>query len=384
MRMDQLARRNRIVRYACSVMVAAAALSAGYAAIFEPSRFAGTAHSKVAWAVTYVIFVIAYGLTPADGATRLTTRRAGLLVTQSVSALILVWLYPSFIVTCLLVVVAWQFALLTETRVAFLAAAAQVAVLASIKCTGQTDAMSILIAVSSAGFQFFAVSAAQLARSEIGARSELMRANAELRAAHALLDESARNAERLRIARDLHDTMGHTLTTLTVHLDVASRLSGGPVAEHLACAREASGQLLDQVRSVVNRFRTQPLDLQTALRELTVGTAGVRVLLRAPADITISEPAQAEAIVRCVQEAITNTVRHAHAQELTIELRRETNGDVVITASDDGRGGPFEMGHGLAGMRERFELLGGNLAISSAAGKGFVLRGTLPAAESTT
>ncbi len=379
--MDPLRLRNRLVRYACTVMVAAAAMSAGYAAVVEPSRFARIAHPEVAWVVTYLIFVIAYALTPSDGATRLTTGRAWLLAAQSVSGLFLVWLYPSLIVCCLLVVVAWQFALLTEARVAFLAAAAQVAVLASIKCTGQTDAMSILIAISCSGFQLFAVSAAQLARNEIAARSELMRANAELRAAYTLLDESARNAERLRIARDLHDVMGHTLTTLTVQLDVASRLSSGPAAEHLASARVASGQLLDQVRSVVSRSRAQPLDLQAALQELAAGTQGLRVQLRAPAEITISEPAQAEALVRCVQEAITNTIRHARAQELTIELRRDPSGGVVITASDDGRGGPFVMGHGLAGMRERFELLGGSLAISSAEGTGFELRGRLPAME---
>jgi signal transduction histidine kinase len=379
--MDQLTLRNRVVRYACTVMVAAAAMSAGYAALFEPSHFAQIAHSQIGWAAIYVIFVIAYGLTPGDGATHLTTRRAWLLAAQSLSGLALVWLYPSLIVTCLLVVVAWQFALLTDARIAFLAAAAQVAVLASIKCAGQTDAMSILIAVSSAGFQLFAVSAAQLARNEIAARSELTRANAELRAAYTLLDESARNAERLRIARDLHYVMGHTLTTLTVQLDVASRISSGPAAEHLAHARSAAGQLLDQVRSVVNRFRTQPLDLQAALQQLIAGTEGVSVRLRAPPDLTLSEPAQAEAIVRCVQEAITNTIRHARAQELTIELRRDAQGAIVITASDDGRGGPYVMGHGLAGMRERFELLGGSLAISSAEGTGFVLRGTLPAVE---
>src|ERR1700740_2650635 len=142
--MDQLTLRNRVVRYACTVMVVAAALSAGYAALFEPSHFVQIAHPQISWVAIYAIFVIAYGLTPGDGATHLTTRRAWLLAAQSLSGLALVLLYPSLIVTCLVVVVAWQFALLTDARIAFLAAAAQVAVLASIKCTGQTDAMSIL------------------------------------------------------------------------------------------------------------------------------------------------------------------------------------------------------------------------------------------------
>jgi signal transduction histidine kinase len=96
--------------------------------------------------------------------------------------------------------------------------------------------------------------------------------------------------------------------------------------------------------------------------------------------VSISDPAQAEAIVRCVQEAITNAIRHARAEALAIELKRDGQGPVVITAEDNGRGGPFRMGHGLTGMRERFELLGGSLAVSSTAGAGFALRATLPAA----
>jgi signal transduction histidine kinase len=65
---------------------------------------------------------------------------------------------------------------------------------------------------------------------------------------------------------------------------------------------------------------------------------------------------------------------------LTIDLKREAAGPLVMTAKDDGRGGPFRMGNGLTGMRERFELLGGSLAVSSIAGSGFVLRATLPVA----
>jgi signal transduction histidine kinase len=378
---DQLARRNRIVRYACMMMVAAAGMNAGYLALTGPAPSAAIASWGLPWAVIYAIFVTAYALTPGDGSTVLTPRRAWLLALQSLTALTLVWLLPSFIITCLLVVVAWQVAMLTEFRVALLVALVQVLVLVAIKCTGQTDAMSVLIAVTCGGFQLFAVSAAQLARSEIGARHELTRANAELRAAYALLDESARVAERLRIARDLHDVMGHTLTTLAVHLDVASRLTSGPAAEHLTCARSASGQLLDQVRALVSRVRTQPLNLHSVLEVLASGAQGVRVRLSVAPDIAISNPAQAEAIVRCVQEALTNTIRHARASELTIDVRREPQGTTVITATDNGRGGSFVVGNGLAGMRERFELLGGSLAISSAEGAGFALRAILPSAE---
>jgi len=209
----------------------------------------------------------------------------------------------------------------------------------------------------------------------------LTRTNAELRTTQSLLHESARLGERLRIARDLHDVMGHTLTTLTIHLDVAGKLTSGPAAEHVAHARTAAGELLDQVRAVVSRFRVEPLDLRAALETLAAGAQGLRVLLRLPPDLAVSDPARAETIVRCVQEIITNTLRHARAHELVIEMRNE-HGGLVITAQDDGRGGRFTPGHGLEGMRERFENLGGSLAISSAQGAGFTVKGVLPLAES--
>jgi len=378
---DQLALRHRLLWYACLVIVVGAALRTVYAALFEPSHLAVTPHWAVKWTVTYVAFVIAYGLTPSDGSITMTARRAWLLGIQTICGLALTWLYPNFVVAFLMIVVVWQLALLLDFRHALAITIAQVIALAAIQCTGETGAMSLFVASVCGGLQLFALCAAQLARSEITARGELTRTNAELRTTQSLLHESARLGERLRIARDLHDVMGHTLTTLTIHLDVAGKLTSGPAAEHVAHARTAAGELLDQVRAVVSRFRVEPLDLRAALETLAAGAQGLRVLLRLPPDLAVSDPARAETIVRCVQEVITNTLRHAHAHELVIEMRNE-HGGLVITAQDDGRGGRFTPGHGLEGMRERFENLGGSLAISSAQGAGFTVKGVLPLAES--
>jgi signal transduction histidine kinase len=310
-------------------------------------------------------------------------RQAWSVAIQALSGICMVWLYPSFVVTCLLVIVAWQFALLLDLRRAILACAAQLVALALIDCAGETDAVFALIIASCAGFQLFAVFAAQLARSEMAARDELARANTELRGAQALLDESARVAERLRIARELHDVMGHTLTTLTIHLDVAGRLTTGPAAEHLECARNASSDLLDQVRAVVSRERhIQPTNLRSALADLAASAQGVlQVRLQMPDDLSVSDVAQAETIIRCVQEVITNAMRHADARELVIAVNIGRSG-ITIAARDDGRGGDFSPGNGLSGMRERFESLGGSLSVSSAKGAGFAVEGILPLAGS--
>jgi signal transduction histidine kinase len=379
--MTQLKRRNKLLRYAGMAMVVAAGLRAGYTGFFEAAQVAGVAHWGIKWAAAYAVFVVAYVLMPNSGITKMTSRQAWLVSLQALSAIYLVWLYPSFVVTCLLVVVAWQFALLLDFRQAIAATAVQLFALAMIKCTDVTDASFVLVIASCGGFQLFALCAAQLARSEMAARDELARANTELRAAQALLDESARGAERLRIARDLHDVMGHTLTTLTIHLDVASRMTQGAAAEHLAHARNASGELLEQIREVVSKFRgIAPTNLRSALEKLVEGAQGLLdVRLHISPELAVSDPARAETIIRCVQEVITNAMRHAQARELVIDIRNTDTG-IVIAAHDDGRGGQFAPGSGLTGMRERFETLGGRLSIST--GEGFAIEGILPAAGS--
>jgi signal transduction histidine kinase len=374
---NQIALRNRLLQYACVTMVAAAGAQTLYAWVFEPSKFVDVTSSGIKLGIAYGIFAIAYALMPRDASMTLTPRRLSLLAVQAVAALALVWIYPSFIVTCLLVVVTWQFGLLTEFRLALSATLALVIALGAIKCTGETNTMALIVTLSCGGFQLFAVCAAQLLRSEITARDKLARANAQLQAAQALLGESARMGERLRIARDLHDVMGHSLTSLTIHLDVASRLTTGPAAEHLSCARAVSGELLDQVRSVVDRSRVPPIDLRTALQSLANGVKGLSVRVVLPDGLAVLDPPRADTILRCAQEAITNTLRHAGARQLVIEVEEGGSG-VVVTARDDGRGGQFVIGHGLSGMRERFEMFGGSLSIASQEGEGFSIRGIIP------
>jgi len=111
--MNQIALRSRLLQYTCVTMVAAAGARTLYASVFEPGLFTEVMNSGIKLGVAYAIFAVAYALMPQDGSMTLTPRRLSLLAAQSLSALTLVWIYPSFIVTCLLVVVAWQFALLT-------------------------------------------------------------------------------------------------------------------------------------------------------------------------------------------------------------------------------------------------------------------------------
>lgn len=379
---DHLQWRDKHLRLACLLMVVAIGLYAAYAGLFEPKLFQTSPHWAAQWAAGYLLFVAAYLRATQSNTTHNRRTLIASLGMQAATALFLVWLYPSFIVTCLLVVVTWQIAWTASLRITLAAAALQAVALAVMKCTTESSSsFPFLVLIVAIGFQVFAISAARLARSEARAHDELARVNRELRAAQALMTENARMSERLSISRDLHDILGHSLTTLTIHLDVAARLAGGQAVGHVQCAREVAGALLAEVRTIVNRVRVDPVDLRATLLALTEGAVGLEVELRLPEDLWDLDPARADAIVRCVQEAITNTLRHAQAKRLVIELEQAVDGSVCIAIRDDGRGGRFVEGGGLAGMRERFGSLGGELSIASGAGHGFSIRGAIPAAS---
>jgi signal transduction histidine kinase len=228
------------------------------------------------------------------------------------------------------------------------------------------------------GFQMFAMATSTLEHGERTAREQLARANAELHATRALLAEDSRVAERLRISRDLHDTLGHHLTALSLQLEVASRLASGPAADRVAEAHAITRLLLGDVRDVVSRLReSSHFDLAAAVRSLADAATGLQVHVDA-ADVTIDDPLQAHAILRCVQEVITNAMRHAQARNLWISVQRRDDG-IALTARDDGRGvDAVTWGNGLRGMRERFEELSGRVDFSSRPGAGFEVQAFVP------
>ncbi len=228
-------------------------------------------------------------------------------------------------------------------------------------------------------FQAFAFCLGYMAVSEMRRGRELARVNAELQATQELLADSSRMAERLQISRELHDSLGHHLTVLSVNLELAKQTVAGRAAEPVQEAQAVTRLLLSDVREVVSTLRDdRSVDLRRALETLAAGTPEPRVHLSFPENLEIRDPSQAHALFRCAQEAITNAVRHARARNLWIELRKEDDG-IVLRARDDGRGAAaVRAGNGLQGMKERLEEIGGRLEIESQPGQGFSLRAWTP------
>ena len=248
-----------------------------------------------------------------------------------------------------------------------------------------TPVLAVVQALGYMGFSSFVFVTALVARQQAEAREEQRRLNAELRATRALLGESVRVNERTRISRELHDLLGHHLTALSLNLEVAGHLAPeGRAREHVQQAHTLAKLLLTDVREAVSQLREGgAIDLAAALQPLSENVPSIDIHMDIQAPLTIDDPERAHVLLRCTQEIITNTVRHANAHNLWICVRRE-GCNIVVDARDDGRGADLLVaGNGLRGMRERLAQYGGELRIETQPRPhpeaGFRLRLTLPA-----
>lgn len=198
--------------------------------------------------------------------------------------------------------------------------------------------------------------------------AEERRSHLAVRRAQEEVEEMAKLAERERIARDLHDVLGHTLSVIALKSELAAKLSAIDPERAFQEIREVervSRTALSEVRHAVEGYRGHGLrgEIESAGRAL--GAAGVRLDTDvAPVQLP---PKQETVLALAVREAITNVVRHANATMCRISLRQH-DGHVVLRIEDDGVGGVPLEGNGLTGMRERVAAIGGTLDVSGSPG----------------
>src|SRR3954469_12697676 len=203
----------------------------------------------------------------------------------------------------------------------------------------------------------------------------VIRANIELRAARAELAELAVAEERLRFARDLHDLLGQSLSLIALKAQLAGRLLPDrpeEAARHIAELQTVSRDALTEVREAVSGYRTPTLAQELAGARIALEAAGIEARLENPA---VTLPPDVEAVLAwTVREGATNVIRHSGARRATIRIdpgRAAAGAEIV----DDGAGGDGAgAGHGLVGLRERVQGLGGRLDAGPGPDGGFRLR----------
>jgi len=234
----------------------------------------------------------------------------------------------------------------------------------------------------------FVVVFTRVAASEREARTALAEANQLLRDHAAQVEELATTKERNRLAREIHDSLGHYLTVVNVQIGAAQAVleQDRPRAlEHLSKAQALTQEGLAEVRHSVAALRASPTEsapLPQALAKLAEqwNAAGLRAQFVVAGTIRPLTPQANLTLYRAAQEALTNVGKHAHATSVDLHLDYRDEDSVRLSVKDDGIGSDnSEGGFGLLGVRERVQQLSGEVRVRTGSGKGFELEVELPA-----
>jgi two-component system sensor histidine kinase DesK len=192
------------------------------------------------------------------------------------------------------------------------------------------------------------------------------RADTKLRMAQEEIEQLAAVAERERIARDLHDVLGHTLSVIVLKAELAGRLierDPQRAAEEIADVEKTARTALSEVRAAIGGYRSQGLPAEMELARSTLQSAGVTLACESP--LPQLHAAEETVICLAVREAVTNIVRHAQATRCRMRFTISPDGCHTLLISDDGPHPKLQEGNGLRGMRERVQSLGGRLSITT-------------------
>jgi signal transduction histidine kinase len=324
-------------------------------------------------------WVIAFLLFGALFAADLRHPRLILVFGESAVALALVLLRCNGYEGTLLALVAMQLGTRLDRKAGIAWICAQTALLGAAVTIQLSPHAAWLLLPPYLGFQLVAFFTFYVMSREVAARAALATANAELRALQQILADSSRIAERLRIAHELHDALGHRLTALTLNLEAALQRTEGSAKGNIETAQSLARQLLGDVREIVaNSQERDGVHLAQALQTLVSAVPRPRIHLAVADGLCIDDPERAHILLRCIQEIVTNAAKHSAAENLWISIERD--GETFrIGARDDGRGSDGSRdGFGLRGMRERVERAGGELRIVTQPGRGFDVTALLP------
>lgn len=183
--------------------------------------------------------------------------------------------------------------------------------------------------------------------------------------AHEEIERLAKLAERERIARDLHDVLGHTLSVIVLKAELAGKVfnqDARRARQEIGEVEQIARTALSDVRQAIRGYRSQGLAAEIDRARATLDAAGVS--LESVPSIPLLRPGEESVMSLLVREAVTNIIRHAAATSVRIEFQ-QGNGNVILTIEDNGRGGIQQEGNGLRGMRERVAALRGKIDIDS-------------------
>lgn len=337
----------------------------------------GTASVGALWRSAWAAGVLAHLLSASPAAGR--TVRFGALGAEAACVVLMVASLCHGFEGLLLLPIALQLSLLLEERRAMAAVLLQTAAFGMAIALHWSARPAWMLALPYGVLQALLLVTGVAFRREADARSALAQAHRELRALGPLLEEGSRNAERVRISRELHDAAGHQVTALALQLEVARHQANGLAAEPIEAARAITRDLLDRLQAIVaSSQRTDREGLSTALHAVASLFPRPAVHLSLPETLQVADAERAHVLLRCSQEILTNSAKHSGASHLWLQISQSAT-RLRLLAEDDGRIRlPVEPGNGLRGMRARLEALGGTLELGTSSRGGLELQISLP------
>lgn len=301
------------------------------------------------------------------------------IAAQSSSVVVMVAVLSIGYEGLLLVTVAVELALLTRRTIGVIWIAAQSIALAAAAAYHWSPQPALLISVPYLGFQLLMFVAVRLFVEEHDMRQRVAATNEKLLALQTELIAKSRVEERLRIAQDLHDSLGHHLVALGLNLEAAAHESQGSARVAIRTAQGMARAALREVKAIVREQSEEaPVDLSKEIRQLADELVHPKVHFNCSPDMQLDDARMSRTLFRVVQEIVTNAIRHGEARNLWIEID-DHDDRVVLAARDDGQGTiSVAEGFGLSGMRRRLEELGGTMSAAPLAAGGFEVRAELP------
>jgi signal transduction histidine kinase len=301
---------------------------------------ANSSARMIGWAIAYVLFAVLF---LAD----IRWPRVWLLAMQAACVIVTVLLLCDGFEGTLLVLIAMQLGARVNRKTGLIWIVAQTLLLGAAIAIHWSPRSAFLLVPPYFGFQLLAFFTFQV------------------------VEREARTAERLHMAHELHDSLGHHLTALTLNLESALLRDGAEAKADVETAQALARSALTDVRAIV--AASEPADIEASLKALATNVPKPRVHLQLEEGLQLSH-----VMLRCAQEIVTNAARHSAAENLWITIER-SGGHLQIRAHDDGRGSDTTLeGFGLRGMRARVEAAGGQLQILNQPGHGFGVIAILP------
>lgn len=202
----------------------------------------------------------------------------------------------------------------------------------------------------------------------------------QLHLAHEEIKRLVKAEERERIARDLHDTLGHTLSAISLKGELAEKFipnDASRAMQEIQDIRQTARTTLQQVRTLVSGMYASDLKKELEQGEQLLASAGMTSTVTGPFTEIALSPFIEHVLSMCLREALTNVARHSQATYVIVQLEHN-DGHVILSVMDNGIGIHRREGHGISGMREVLELVGGRLSIANQVQGGALICMTVP------